>query len=181
VLTPSARQWKAKAFPEGLRPLGYDEGANIVLDVRSAEGELHQLPLMATELVKTRPDIIVAVNTPGTQAAIVATKTIPIVMAVVADPVASGFVTNLARPGGNLTGVSSLSRELASKRLSLLEAAVPTARRIAAMFNSNDPATSQQVADTERGAVAGRRGPLLPSSGNCRIGLRVRVDARVAT
>jgi putative ABC transport system substrate-binding protein len=152
LLTPAAPQWDTREFREALRGLGYIEGANLILDVRSAEGELDQLPLLATDLVRARPDVIVAVNTPGTRAAIGATKTIPIVMSVVGDPVATGFVSNLARPGGNVTGVSNLSGELASKQLSLLKEAVPTARRIAVMLNSNDPITTPQRKDIERAA-----------------------------
>jgi putative tryptophan/tyrosine transport system substrate-binding protein len=154
LLTPAAPQWDTKVFREALHGLGYIEGSNLILDVRSAEGELDQLPSLATDLVRTRPDVIVAVNTPGTRAAIEATKTIPIVMSVVGDPVATGFVSNLARPGGNVTGVSNLSGELASKRLSLLKEAVPTARRIAVMLNSNDPITTPQVKDIERAATS---------------------------
>src|SRR5262249_25471228 len=115
------------------------------------EGELGQLPTLATDLVKTRPDVIVAVNTPGTRAAMAATPTIPIVMSEVGDPVAMGFVSNLASPGGNVTGVSNLSGELASKRLSLLKEAV-SARRIAVMLNSDDPITAPQARDVERAA-----------------------------
>ena len=152
LLTPAAPQWDTRVFREAMRGLGYIEGSNLILDVRSAEGELDQLPSLAIDLVRARPDVIVAVNTPGTRAAIGATKTIPIVMSVVGDPVATGFVSNLAHPGGNVTGVSNLSGELASKRLSLLKEAVPTARRIAVMFNSNDPITTPQRKDIERAA-----------------------------
>ena len=105
LLTPAAGQYDVSLFREGLRRLGYVEGANLFLDVRSAEGELDRLPSLASDLVKTRPDVIVAVNTPGARAAIVATKTVPIVMTIVGDPLAMGFVNNLARPGGNVTGV----------------------------------------------------------------------------
>ena len=152
LLTPAAGQYDVSLFREGLRRLGYVEGANLFLDVRSAEGELDRLPSLASDLVKTRPDVIVAVNTPGARAAIGATKTVPIVMTIVGDPLAMGFVNNLAHPGGNVTGVSNLSAELASKRLSLLKEAVPKARRIGVLLHSGDPNTGPQAKDVERAA-----------------------------
>src|SRR5206468_1416539 len=103
------------AFRAALRERGYIEGASVVIDVRRAEGALDRLPALAAALVADRPHVIVAVNTPGTQAALAATRTIPVVMAVVGDPLGMGFVTNLARPGGHVTGVSNLSGELAAK------------------------------------------------------------------
>lgn len=152
LLTPAAGQYNMSLFREELRRLGYAEGANLFLDVRSAEGELDRMPSLASDLVKTRPDVIVAVNTPGARAAIAATKTIPIVMTIVGDPLAMGFVSNLAHPGGNVTGVSNLSRELASKRLSLLKEALPKVRRIAVLFHPGDPNTGPQATDVERAA-----------------------------
>ena len=152
VLVPQPSGWEERAFRETLSGLVYSDGVNIILDVRSAEGQLARLPSLASELVRSGPHVIVAVNTPGTQAVIAATKTIPIVMVAVGDPVATGFVTNLARPEGNVTGVSSLCGELAAKRLSLLKEAVPTARRIAVMLNPNDPITTPQMKDAERAA-----------------------------
>jgi putative ABC transport system substrate-binding protein len=153
LLMPSTGGWQPKAFRETLRDLGYTEGVNLILDVRSAEGQLDRLSALAMELVRARPDVIVAVNTPGTRAAIAATTTIPIVMAVVGDPVGSGFVSSLTHPGGNVTGVSSLGGDLAGKRLSLLKQAVPAARRIAVML-PDDPMTALQVRDTERAALS---------------------------
>lgn len=150
VLVPQS--WDERAFRQALTALGYHEDANLLLDVRSAEGRLDRLPSLASELVGARPHVIVAMNTPGTRAAMAATKTIPIVMGEVGDPVATGFVSNLARPEGNVTGVSNLCGELAAKRLSLLKEAVPTARRIAVMLNPNDPITAVQVKDAQRAA-----------------------------
>jgi putative ABC transport system substrate-binding protein len=98
--------------------------------------------------------VIVAVNTPGTRAAIAATRTIPIVMAVVGDPVGSGFVDSLARPGGNVTGISNLSAELAAKRLSILKELAPAARRIGILFNPGDPITAPQLRDTGSAAAS---------------------------
>jgi len=125
---------------------------NLFIDVRSADGKLDQLPTIASELVRSDVHVILALNTPGTRAAIGATKTVPIVMAEVGDPVATGFVRSLARPGGNVTGVSNMCGELAAKRLSLLREAVPGARRIAVMLNPDDPITAPQVKDAERAA-----------------------------
>ena len=152
LITPAAGQFDVSLFREGLRRLGYAEGANLFLDVRSAEGELDRLPSLASDLVKTRPDVVVAVNTPGARAAIAATKTIPIVLTIVGDPLAMGFVSNLAHPGGNVTGVSNLSAELSSKRLSLLKEAVPKARRIGVLLHSGDANTGPQAKDVERAA-----------------------------
>jgi putative tryptophan/tyrosine transport system substrate-binding protein len=149
VLTPAAQQWEPQAFRDGLRSLGYVEGQNIVIDVRSAEGSLDRLPELAADLAGSRPDVIVAVNTPGARAAIGSIKTIPIVMTVVGDPVGSGLVDSLARPGGNATGLSNLSGELAAKRLSILKEFVPAAQRIAILFNPQDPVTVPQIGDTE--------------------------------
>jgi putative tryptophan/tyrosine transport system substrate-binding protein len=149
VLTPAAQQWEPQVFRDGLRSLGYVEGQNIVIDVRSAEGSLDRLAGLAAELAGSRPDVIVAVNTPGARAAIDSIKTIPIVMTVVGDPVGSGLVNSLSRPGGNATGLSNLSAELAAKRLSILKEFVPDAERVAMLFNPQDPVTVPQIADTE--------------------------------
>ena len=156
VLTPQRleNQSSYSTFLETLSRLGYQEGSNLRVLVRSADGRLDRLPALAAELVAARPDVIVALNTPGTRAAIEATKQIPSVMASVGDPVGSGFVSNLARPGGNVTGVSNVVAELASKRLAVLKEAVPRAKRIAAMFNPDDPVTVPQLRDAERAAPA---------------------------
>jgi putative ABC transport system substrate-binding protein len=142
------------AFIEVLRSLGYDQGTNLRLLLRSAEGKSDRLPALARELVDARVDVIVAINTPGAGAAVQATKQIPIVMAIVGDPVATGFVSNLARPGGNVTGISNISRELTAKRLALVKEAVPAAKRIAGMFNPNDPLNALQMEDLRRAAPA---------------------------
>jgi putative tryptophan/tyrosine transport system substrate-binding protein len=140
------------AFPETLRQLGYYEGKNLRIVLRSAEGKLDRLPTLATELVSTRVDVIVAVNTPGARAAIQATKQIPIVMTEVGDPIGTGFVSNLARPGGNVTGISTMVGELTAKRLAILKEVVPSAKRLAMMFNPDDPVTVPQMRDAERAA-----------------------------
>ena len=124
-----------EAFGQGLRDLGYVEGRNVVIEYRDAEGKFERLPALAAELVALKVDVIVAA--PGTLAARVAkqaTRTIPIVFAVVGDPVGSGLVTSLARPGGNVTGLSNLASELVGKRLELLKQAVPGVDRVAVLW-----------------------------------------------
>ncbi len=137
-------------FLESLRKLGYQEGRNLRILLKSADGKPERLPALAAEIVQAGPGVIVALNTPGASAAILATKRIPIVFAAAGDPVGSGFVSNLARPGGNVTGISNMAAELAPKRLALLKEAVPAANRIAVMFNPTDPITEPQVRDAER-------------------------------
>lgn len=156
VLTPAERQWEGVAFREGLRELGYIEGSNIVIDVRSAEGKLERMPEMAAALINSGVNVILSVNAPGTRAAIDATKSIPIVMAAIGDPVGLGFVTSLARPGGNVTGLSNMAGDLAGKRLQLLKEAVPAARRIAVMMHPDEPIVPIQVRDIN--ATAARIG-----------------------
>jgi len=123
------------AFLQGLRDLGYVEGRNVVIEDRDAEGKLDRLPALAAELVALKVDVIVAPATPAAVAAKQATKTIPIVFAVVSDPVTSGLVTSLARPGGNVTGLSVLEPELVGKRLELLKQVVPGVSRVAVLWH----------------------------------------------
>jgi putative ABC transport system substrate-binding protein len=123
-----------EAFRQGLRDLGYVEGRNVVIEDRDAEGKFERLPALAAELVALKVDVIVAPNTAAALAVKQATKTIPIVFAVVADPVTSGLVTSLARPGGNATGSSILAPELVGKRLELLTQAVPGVSRVAVLW-----------------------------------------------
>ena len=126
-----------EAFRLKLRELGYLEGQNLILDVRGSEGDFSRLPALAAELVALRPDVIVAGATLAVSAAQRATSSIPIVMGPTADPVGSGFVKSLARPGGNITGVSLMSADLSTKSLDFLTALVPRARRIAVLKSSN--------------------------------------------
>ena len=128
-----------EGFQRGLRELGYVEGKNIIVEWRLAEGRLERLPELAAELVRLKVDVIVAPADPYVEAARKATTTIPIVFALVADPVGRGFVESLARPRGNITGLSNVSRELAGKRLELLKEAAAGASRIGVLGN---PATS---------------------------------------
>jgi putative ABC transport system substrate-binding protein len=123
------------AFLQALRDLGHVEGRNVVIEYRDAEGKLERLPALAAELLALKVDVIfVAGGTRVTLAAMQATKTIPIVFAGVGDPVESGLVTTLARPGGNVTGLSSLGPELVGKRLELLKLAVPRLERVAVLY-----------------------------------------------
>jgi len=128
------------AFRQGLRELGWVEGQNIVIDYRSAEGKLDRLPDLAAELVRLKVDIIVAVPTPAAAAAKNAIETIPIVMIGVGDPVGTGLIASLARPGGNATGLSfSVGLEIAGKLLELLKETVPKVRRVAILSNPANP------------------------------------------
>ena len=128
-----------EAFRQGLRDLGYVEGRNIAFADRYAEGYVNRLPGLATDLVSLNVNVIVASATPAAQAAKNATKTIPIVFAVVGEPVHSGFVASLARPGGNMTGVRLLEPELSGKRLELLKDTIPGLKRVAALVNLANP------------------------------------------
>ena len=123
-----------EAFLQGLRDLGYVEGRNVVIEYRYAEGKLERLPALAAELVALKVDVIVAAGTLAALAAKQATRTLPIVFAAAADPVTDGLVTSLARPGGNVTGLSNLAPELVGKRLELLKQAVPGVSRVAVLW-----------------------------------------------
>jgi putative ABC transport system substrate-binding protein len=123
-----------EAFLQGLRDLGYVEGRTVVIEYRDAEGKPERLPALAAELVALKVDVIVAPGNSLALAAKQATRTLPIVFAAVADPVASGLVTSLARPGGNVTGASGLAVELVGKRLELLTQAVPGVSRVAVLW-----------------------------------------------
>jgi putative ABC transport system substrate-binding protein len=125
----------ADAFRLGLRERGYVEGQNIVIEYRSADGRIERFPQLANELVSLSLDLIVAPNTPAARAAQRVTTTIPIVVPVMGDPVADGLVASLARPGGNITGLTFLGPELASKRLGLLKQALPNASRVGALWH----------------------------------------------
>jgi putative tryptophan/tyrosine transport system substrate-binding protein len=135
-LTPNlaAAPHNHEAFRQGLRDLGYVEGRNLVIEYRDAEGKFERLPALAAELVALKVDVIVAPNTLGVLAAKQATRTVPIVFATAGDPVGSGLVTSLARPGGNVTGLSILALELVGKCLELLKQVIPGVSRVAALW-----------------------------------------------
>jgi len=124
-----------EAFRLALQERGYDEGKNLVIERRFAEGRDERFPALAVELVRLKLDVIVAGSSPATEAAKAATSTIPIVMAGVADPVARGLVTSLAHPGGNITGIANLQLDLYSKRVELLKSAVPRVARVVSIGN----------------------------------------------
>jgi len=145
---------RIEAFRQGLRELGYVEGKNIVIEWRSAEGKFDRLPALAAELVRLKVDIIVSSGPAPTRAAKEATSTIPIVMAQDIDPVGSGFVASLARPGGNITGLSTLRPEISGKRLELLKEIVPRLSRVAVLGTSTQPGYAQQLREVELAAGA---------------------------
>jgi putative ABC transport system substrate-binding protein len=152
--SPSAASARIEAFRQGLRELGYVEGKNIVIEWRHHEGKLDRLPALAAELVRLKVDIIITVGPPAARAAKEATVTIPIVMMQVGDPVGSGFVASLARPGGNITGLSSLAPELSGKRLELLKEIVPRLSRVAVFGTSTSPDNAQSLREVELAAGA---------------------------
>src|SRR5262245_45642622 len=137
LIGPDSKE--ASAFRQGLRDAGYTEGRHVVIEWRSANGDYDRLPPLATDLVKSKVDVIVADITAATQAAKRATSSIPIVMALVADPIGSGLVANLAQPGGNITGLSIMLAELSVKRLELLKEAIPGLSRIGVVWNPATP------------------------------------------
>jgi putative ABC transport system substrate-binding protein len=130
-----------RGFQEGLRELGYVEGQNIAIEFRSADGSLERLSDLAGELVRLQVDVIVAGSTVGAKAAKRATSTIPIVMANVSDPVGTGLVSSLARPGGNITGLSTMGQDLSGKRLELIREVVPRLRRIGVLWYQDSPSS----------------------------------------
>jgi putative ABC transport system substrate-binding protein len=156
-LTPvslSAMASRYEAFRQGLRELSYVEGKNIVIDWRSGDGKLDRLPALAAGLVRLKVDVIVTAGPAATRAAKEATSTIPIVMAQDPDPVGNGFVASLARPGGNITGLSTLAPELSGKRVEILREVVPKLSRVAVLGTSTDPGYAQVIRELELAAKA---------------------------
>ena len=143
-----------EAFRNGLRELGYVEGQNIVIEFRNAEGRVERLPDLAAELVRLKVDAIVAAPNAAIEAVRRATRTIPIVMAASEDPVGSGFVFSLARPGGNITGVTGMAPELSGKRLELLKEVVPKLSQVAILWDPDGPASAVQLRESEVAARA---------------------------
>ena len=152
--SPSARSARIEAFGQGLRELGYVEGKNIVIEYRYAEGKLDRLPVLAAELVRLNVEVIVTGGPASDPCRQEETTTIPIVMTQDADPVGSGFVASLARPGGNITGLSTLSPEISGKRLELLKEIVPKLSRVAVLGTSTRPGTAQELKEVELAAGA---------------------------
>lgn len=140
-----------QAFMQEIRGLGYIEGQNVSTVTRFADGNLDRLPEFATEFVAEKVDVIFANSTPAVQAARQVTTTIPIVFSVVSDPVGSGFVSSLSRPGGNITGTASVNRELAAKRLQILKEMVPKTSRVAALI-TDEPQVAPQLEQVQQAA-----------------------------
>ena len=158
------------AFREGLRELGYVEGQNIEIESRWAEGNYDRLPGLAADLVRLKVAVILTYGTPASQAAKRATATIPIVMAAIIDPLASGLVTSLARPGENLTGQSMMSPDLVEKQLEILKEVVPKVSRVALLHNPANPGNAPQVRHAQNAARAlGVRLQLLGARGSSEI------------
>jgi len=145
---------RIEAFRQGLRELGYVEGKNIVIEWRYAEGKVDRLPALAAELMRLKVDVIVSGGSSATRRAKEATSTIPIVMTQDSDPVGTGLVASLARPGGNITGLSTLSPEISGKRLELLKEIVPKLSRVAVFGTSTSPVNAQELKEVELAAGA---------------------------
>jgi ABC-type uncharacterized transport system substrate-binding protein len=150
----SAVSVRVEAFRQGLHELGYVEGKNIVIEWQYADGKLDRLPGLAAELLHLKVDVIVTAGPQVTRAAKEATGTIPIVMGFDYDPVGDGFVGSLARPGGNVTGLSTLAPELSGKQLELLKEIVPKLSRVAVLGTSTQPGYAQVLKETELAAGA---------------------------
>jgi ABC-type uncharacterized transport system substrate-binding protein len=145
-------------FREALADLGYVEGKNIQIELRSARGQEQRLPELAAQLVGTQPDLIIAVQTPAAHAAKNATRDIPIIF-MAGDPIATGLITNLARPGGNLTGLSATAAEAAAKSLEIIRELLPHARRVGVLGNADDPFMKPFFEQIRRGALGVRLEP----------------------
>jgi len=145
---------RTNAFRQGLHDLGYIEGKNVVIEWRSADGKIDRVPAIVAELVQLNLDIIVSGGSIVTQSAKKATNTIPIIMAQEADPVGSGLVASLARPGGNITGLATLAPELSGKQLELLKEIVPALSRVAILESPGNSGNAPSLRETERAGRA---------------------------
>jgi putative ABC transport system substrate-binding protein len=152
--SPSLGAKSFQPFAQGLQDLGYVEGQNIAFEPHYAAGKNEILPSLAAELVRLQPDVILAIGTPATRAAKIATQTIPIVFARIGDPIGLGLVSGLARPGGNITGVTILSNETQGKRLELLIRAVPDAKRVGVLWDPSFPPAGPELKEIEGAAQA---------------------------
>ena len=152
--SPSFTHHFLEAFRHGLHERGYVEGTHFTIESRHAEGDPTRLPGLAAELVGLKVAVIVTAGSQAIQAVKQATSTIPVVIAASSDPVETGFVTSLARPGENLTGLSVMAPELSGKRLELLKEAVPAMAHVAVLANPANPSTAAQIRETQRAAQA---------------------------
>jgi len=183
---PEARNPNFEAFRRGLRDLGYIKGQNIVVEHRSLEGKVDRIPSVVAELVQLKVDVLVSPISAVIRAAKQATKTTPIVMVVTQDPVGAGFIDSLARPGGNITGVTRLTRELSGKRLELLKEVVPRTSSVGVLLDS-DAKPADALKDYEAAARAleltlqslAVRGPNLDLERAFRDGAKERVSALI--
>jgi putative ABC transport system substrate-binding protein len=154
LFSPAIGESKAESFRQGLRDVGYIEGKNILIESRWAEGHRERLAELAADLVRLEVAVMVTESTPAALAAKQATQTIPIVTAAVGDPVAAGLVASLARPGGNVTGVTTFTSELSGKRLELLKEAAPQTTLVAVLWNAVNPSNMGYLEDTKAAAQA---------------------------
>jgi len=155
VLVPGPIFWtRFKAFREAFQSLGYVEGKNFVYEYRNADGKLERLPGLAAELARLKVDLIFTASAEGVSAAKLATKTIPIVFGTAQDPLASGLVESLARPGGNVTGVSVVAPDLNGKRLEILKEIAPRVVRVAFLWSPASPGAQANLNDTQAAAQA---------------------------
>jgi putative ABC transport system substrate-binding protein len=153
LVTPPAPHPFTEAFRSGMRDLGYSEGRNITIEWRYADASFSRAVELAEELVRLQVDLIAALHTPAVKAAMNATRTIPIVMSPAGAPLAMGLIESLARPGGNVTGLSAMEAELGGKRLGLLREVIPGLGRVAVLAAKTDPFTPPFMQDLQVGAA----------------------------
>jgi ABC-type uncharacterized transport system substrate-binding protein len=149
AVRPASAAFAIESFQREFSKLGYLDGKNIVFEYRYAEGKLDRLPALADELVRLKADVIIAPNTPAAVAAKNATKTIPIVFIDVTDPIATGLVDSLPRPGGNITGFTTIASVLAGKRLELLKEIIPKLYRVAVLWNPQESSSAQSWKESQ--------------------------------
>jgi putative ABC transport system substrate-binding protein len=152
MMAPSPHDPAVEGLRQGLHELGYVEGRNFRFEFRTDKGQADRLPRLAQELVQLNVDVIVVANTPAALAVKRATSTIPIVFSLVADPVGSGLVTNLAHPGGNITGNSLMTTEISAKRLQLLKELIPRLTRVAVLWNPDNPTHLKMIEEIKAAA-----------------------------
>jgi putative tryptophan/tyrosine transport system substrate-binding protein len=185
--TPGRRTPLFDAFRQGLSDLGYVEGKNILIESRYAEGRLDRMPALVNELVQQKVDVILAVNNVVIRAAKEATKTIPIVMVSSVDPVEAGYVESFARPGGNITGLTNISRDLSAKRVEVLKEVLPKMSRVAVLWDADGPGPAVAFKEYESAARAFKieprslaiRGPNPDFAGAFQTAKAARADALV--
>lgn len=167
VLSAGSREstrYQFAAFEAGLRELGYIDNKNVTLDYRFADGKFERLDALAAQIIERQPTVILTQSTPAVVAAKKATATIPIVMVSIADPIGAGLVSNLARPGGNITGITNITAELAGKRLEILKEMMPRLSSAAVIINPDDPNARAQMSNAENAAqsLGVQLRPILP-------------------